>query len=48
MPCTHPKKPDFSEPLISKAYLGLGTRDTQHVAVKIIRETFGLMCLIDD
>ena len=33
MSCTLPKKPDFSKPLISKAYWGSGTRETQHVAV---------------
>ena len=31
MSCTLRKKPDFSEPLISS--YGLGTRETQHVAV---------------
>ena len=33
MPCTLPKTPDFSEPLISKAYQGSSARETQHVAV---------------
>ena len=33
MSCTFPKKPDFSEPLISKAYLGSGTRETQYMAL---------------
>ena len=48
MSCTLPKKPDFSEPLISKAYYGSGIRKTQHVAVKIIKESLLLMCLNDD
>ena len=48
MLCTLPKKHDFSEPLISKAYWGSGTRETQHAAVYIIEESLGLMCLIDD
>ena len=46
--CTLPKKPDFSEPLLSKAYLGSGTRETQHVTVWIIQESLRLMCLIND